>query len=269
MTLTLPGLDLVRAVPTTVRATRADDDQADAGMPTMFVEFSRFNTWYEIDSWWEGRFLEQTAKGAFRKTIKENRANIRCLYDHGYDFSIGNKVLGTIDDLREDPDSPIGEVGLFDTSYNRDLLPGLEAGVYGSSFRFRVVKEKWNKEPGASESNPDGLPERTITEVKLFEFGPVTWPANPDSTAGLRCMSLTDSYYERLRGRDPQRVEELRSRLASIRTSDDEPSAALAGTGAPEAAPVSDEPATRHSGGLTHAARRARLYPYLMEGASS
>lgn len=270
MTLTLPGLDLVRAVPTTVRATRADDEDQAAGsaMPTMVVEFSRFNTWYEIDSWWEGRFLEQTAKGAFRKTIRENRANIRSLYDHGYDFAIGNKVLGTIDDLREDPDSPVGEVGLFDTGYVRELLPGLEAGVYGSSFRFRVIKEKWNKDPGKSDYNPDGLPERTITEVKLFEFGPVTWPANPDSTAGLRCMSLTDSYYERLRSRDPQTVEDLRSRLASVRTPEP-PSAAPLGTDEPGAAPVSDEPAARHSGGLTHAQRRARLYPYLKEGASS
>lgn len=268
MTLTLPDLDLVRVVPTTVRAERADDQAAASGMPTMVVEFSRFNTWYEIDSWWEGRFLEQTAKGAFRKTIRENRANIRCLYDHGYDFAIGNKVLGTIDDLREDPESPIGEVGLFDTMYVRELLPGLEAGVYGSSFRFRVVKEKWNKEPGASEYNPEGLPERTITEVKLFEFGPVTWPANPDSTAGLRCMSLTDAYYERLRDRDPKRVDGLRSRLASFRTPE-EPSAALPGTADLGAAPSADEPATRHSGGLTHAARRAVLYPYLLEGATS
>lgn len=267
-TLTLPDLDIVRAVPTTVRAVRADDQADAAAMPTMFVEFSRFGVWYEINSYWEGRFLEQTAKGAFRKTIRENRANMRVLYDHGYDFAIGNKVLGTIEDLREDPDSPVGEVQLFDTSYVRDLLPGLEAGVYGSSFRFRVIKEKWNKEPGASEHNPEGLPERTITEVAVREFGPVTWPANPDSTAGLRCMSLTDTYYERMRGRDPERVDELRSRLISIRTPE-APSAAFAGTGDPEAAPNTDEPATRHSGGITHAERRARLYPYLMTGASS
>lgn len=80
--LTLPDLDLVRAVPTCVRATRdATDDATAAPMPTMVVEFSRFAVWYEIDSWWEGRFLEQTAKGAFRKTIRENRSNIKVLYD--------------------------------------------------------------------------------------------------------------------------------------------------------------------------------------------
>ncbi len=37
-----------------------------------------------------------------------------------------------------------------------------------------------------SDYNPDALPERTITDVQLFEFGPVTWPAYAGATAGLR-----------------------------------------------------------------------------------
>lgn len=190
-----PEIDLVRALPLgELRAADVD------GMPTMVVRFSKFDTWYEVDSYWEGTFLERTVRGAFAQTIREDRDNIKVLYDHGFDFQIGNKILGPIDDLREDSDSPVGDVPLFDTSYTRDLLPGLEAGVYGSSFRFRVVKEEWNDDPGVSEHNPKGLPERSITQVRLFEFGPVTFPANPDSTAGLR--SLTDSYYERLKQRD-------------------------------------------------------------------
>lgn len=31
----------------------------------------------------------------------------------------------------------------------------------------------------------DRLPERTIRDVRLFEFGPTTWPAYSDATAGL------------------------------------------------------------------------------------
>lgn len=261
---TLRDLDLLRAVPTQIRAERAEPD---AAMPTMVVEFSRFDTWYEIDSWWEGRFLERTVRGAFAKTIAENRANVRVLYDHGLDFQIGNKVLGPIEDLREDPSGPVGVVPLFDTTYNRDLLPGLEAGVYGSSFRFRVIKDEWNDEPGGSDHNPDGIPERTIREVRLFEFGPVTFPANPDSTAGVRC--LTDDYYQRLRARDPHRVDQLAARARSLRTPDTPPAAPGTGEAAGAAHTPTDEPATRHSGGLTHAARRARLYPYLQKGLSS
>ncbi|ROP36280.1 HK97 family phage prohead protease [Saccharothrix texasensis] len=267
---TVPGLEIVRAVPTSIRAVRAEGDEGQAAdvMPTMEVRFSVFDTWYEVNSWWEGRFLERTQRGAFAKTIAENRKNIRCLYDHGYDYQIGNKVLGPVEDLREDADSPVGVVPLFDTSYNRDLRPGLEAGVYGSSFRMRVIKEEWNEEPGRSDHNPEGLPERTITEIRLFEFGPVTWPANPDATAGLRSTSMTDLYYERLRARDPQRVDELRSRVSSTRTPD-ATAAAPTGTAAPAgAAPRADEPAKRHSGGPTHAERREAIYPYLRKGAS-
>lgn len=252
MTLTLPDLDLVRAVPTSVRATDGDSD----AMPTMVVRFSAFDRWYEIESWWEGRFLERTVKGAFKKTIREQRDQVKVLYDHGFDFQIGNKILGPIDDLREEPGGPVGEVPLFDTSYNRDLRPGIEAGVYGSSFRFRVIKEEWDDEPERSAHNPDGLPERTIKEVRLYEFGPVTFPANPDSTVGVR--SLTDSYYERLRGRDPVRVDDLRSRITQLRTPPAAPAAdqALADQGA---APVLDEPARHSSGDALRAARARRI----------
>jgi hypothetical protein len=96
-------------------------------------------------------------------------------------------------------------VPLFDTSYNRDLAPGLEAGVYGSSFRFTVEKDEWDHSPARSEYNPDGIPERTITEARVFEFGPVTFPANPAATAGVR--STTDTFYQRTR--DPEGFESL------------------------------------------------------------
>lgn len=198
---------------------RADDDT----MPTLVTRFAVFNTWTEIRSWFEGDFMERLAPGAFAKTITERGEQVKVLYDHGYDFHIGNKVLGIPEVLREEPQGPWAEVPLFDTSYNRDLVPGLEAGAYGASFRFRVVKEQWDDEPGRSDHNPDGLPERTITEVKLFEFGPVTFPAYPEATAGLR--SLTDQFMERLAERHPDRFAQLleehpaaRSRYVDLRT---------------------------------------------------
>lgn len=259
---TLPDLEVVRAVSLPVRAQRADGEAA-AAMPTMEVRFSRFGAWYEIDSFWEGRFLERTERGAFAKTIAESRGAVRVLFNHGYDPSIGDKVLGPIESLSEEPDSPVGLVPLFDTSYNRDLLPGLESGVYGSSFRMRVIKDEWNDEPGRSEWNPDGIPERTIKEVRLFEFGPVTWPANPESTAGLRSVtSMTDAYIERLKSRDPGRVAELtRARDSHLRTlSEREPATATPGlAGAARSTDV--EPGPTHSRRIiTPGARRARLY---------
>ena len=83
---------------------------------------------------------------------------------------------------------------MLDTSYNADLIPGLQAGAYGSSFRFTVVREDMDNTARASSYNPLGLPERTIREATVLEFGPVTFPAYGGATAGVR--SLTDWYLE-------------------------------------------------------------------------
>lgn len=248
---TLRDLDIVRGLASPARAAELRADGEGDSLADMVVRFSPYGTWYEIDSWWEGRFLERTERGAFAKTIAESRQNVKVQYDHGYDPQIGGKILGEITDLTEDEDSARGDVALFDTSYNRDLLPGLRAGVYGSSFRFRVIRDEWNDEPGKSSSNPDGIPERTIKEVRLFEFGPVTFPANPDATAGVRC--LTDSFYARLAQRDPDRVDALRSRVLPLRTS-------ARADAASNLDPAPTEQVTR---GLSPRERRHLLFPIL------
>lgn len=299
---TLRDMDLVRAVPRTVELRAADEAAVgDETLGLMTGHFSMFDNWYEIDSWFEGRFLERTAPGAFRKTLAEGKSSIKVLYDHGMDPQIGNKVLG-LNDSREDGQGAAYEVPLFDTTYNRDLLPGLRAGAYGSSFRFRVTRDEWNDEPGISDYNPEGIPERTIKEVRVFEYGPVTFPANPEATAGMRC--LTDDYYDRLRARNPQRVDALRSRVVELRglpvpattpapaevapgatapvelldeaTSEsietptdtrtpDADAARTAGTSVEGAAEPTDAPALSHPSGLTPSQRRERLYPFLVK----
>jgi len=199
----MTAFEVVRALTEPVRAKAPDG----GGMPTMDVRFSAIGNWYEIRSVWEGNFLERVAPGAFTKTIKENRDNIKVLFNHGFDPQIGQKVLGSPSDIREDPSAAVGVVPLFDTSYNRDLVPGLEAGSYGASMRMVVTKDEINNDPGTSDHNPKGIPERTIKEVRLMEFGPVTFPANPDTSAGVR--SMTDEYYERMRTVDPGWVDEV------------------------------------------------------------
>lgn len=210
---------------------RAKSD-ADA-MPTLTGHFSVFNNWYEVDSWMEGHFMERVAPGAFKKTIAESQDQMKVLFDHGMDPQIGNKVLGAIEKLSEDKVGPAYVVPLLDTSYNRDLAPGLEAGVYGSSFRFIVIKDAWDMEPGASEYNPNGLPERTITEARVFEFGPVTFPANPAADAGVR--SLTDRFYEHLRSNAPEQFEETLRSVQTART----PAGSTTGAAHPSGEPAS------------------------------
>lgn len=253
---TLTDLEIVRALPVVAQLRAKDDDETTTdGLGLMEVRFSVFNTWYEINSFWEGRFLERTAPGAFAKTMSERRTQIVSLFNHGMDFNIGDKVLGPIEELYEDKDSPVGVVRLLDTSYNRDLEPGLRAGVYRSSFMFNVIREEWDDEPERSDHNPDGLPERTIKEVRLFEFGPVTFPANPDASSGMR--SMTDEYLEHVKRTTPGRYEQLRARALNLRTPDQ--AGAATRTPAPQGAATSSTdsaPASSHPEIDTQAARR-------------
>lgn len=191
---------------------RAADAAAEAsenpnGMPTLFGYGARFNEWTPISSYFEGEFLESIAPGAFRKTIRERGEQIRCLFQHGYDPVVGDKPLGPFDVLREDGEGLYYEVPLLATSYNDDLVPGLESGLYGASFRMRVTREEFDEDPGVSDHNPEGLPERTIKEIQLFELGPVTFPAYDGATAD--CRSLTDNFAFDGLTRDPDRLRSL------------------------------------------------------------
>ncbi len=176
---------------------RASDDGDSIGV--MSGHFAVFNQWTEIDSVREGNFLERIAPGAFTRTFAENRDSIRVLYDHGQDPHIGNKTLGVPRFLDEDREGAGYRVPLFDTSYNRDLLPGLQSKPpqYGASFRFSVDDEEFDRSAKKAAHNPKGLPERTIKAVNLYEFGPVTFPAYAGATAGVR--SGTDDYLQRTR----------------------------------------------------------------------
>jgi phage head maturation protease len=72
------------------------------GGPVLSGHAAVFNTWTEINSAFEGRFLERLAPGAFAKTISENRDRIRVLFQHGKDPQIGDKPLGPLRTLEED-----------------------------------------------------------------------------------------------------------------------------------------------------------------------
>ena len=188
-----PRDDLVRAIwPGVEFREQSEASAPDGSIGTMTGHFSVFDNWYEVDSVWEGRFMERIAPGAFADTIAKDRASMRVTLNHGQDPQAGDKPLGPIKVLEEDDIGARYEVPLLDTSYNRDILPGLKADLYGSSFRFTVDDEEWDKEPEASAHNPLALPERTITRTSVSEFGPVTFPANPAAQAGVR--SLTDRF---------------------------------------------------------------------------
>lgn len=241
MTIEAPRDDLFRGLAEVPELRAAEPDPGDGSL--MHGHFSVFDTWTEVDSWFEGRFLERIGQGAFKKTMREQRDSLVVQFDHGFDANIGDSPLGPIDDLREDAQGAYYEVPLLDTDYNRNrILPMLQGrlmngeqrgSMLGASFRFRVIADEWVNEPTRSDHNPDALPERTIREVRLYEFGPVVFPAYPDATAKVR--SLTDYYLQRRLARQGA-AERAARHLAAV--------PAATGT---ETTTETDEPASSHS----------------------
>lgn len=217
MRSTVPTENLLRATMGGVELR----DNAD-GAPVLYGHFSMFDQPYEIDSAYEGRFLEIIDPKAFAETIQADKSNMRVLYDHGFDPAIGNKPLGPIEVLRSDEQGAYYEVPLLDTDYNRNfvlpalrgqLMDGRQVGsVLGASFRFQVQDEQWTYPEARTSTNPEMLPERRITRAKVFEFGPVTFPANPGATAGVR--SLTDEFIDKLH-HDPKFVARMTERVGA------------------------------------------------------
>jgi hypothetical protein len=170
-----PRQGLFRMVPNSIaRAETADDGNTLTGYAAVF------DTWADIDGF-SGSFKERVMPGAFKRTLANNKDKIKVMFNHGMDPQIGMKPLGKPAVLEERKEGLYTETPLDKTSYNEDLKASLASGaIDGMSFQFDVVGQEWNED----------FSERTITEVKLYEFGPVTWPAYETTSAGIRSKGV-------------------------------------------------------------------------------
>jgi HK97 family phage prohead protease len=249
-----PPRDIIRAVPPAALMRDAGDGEDQR--PVLFGHFARFNEWTEIDSYFEGHFLERLTPGAFKKTFRERADQIRVLFQHGRDAELRDRPIGEPEVLQEDAEGAYHESRLFDGLPDL-VVEGLRAGQYGQSFRMEIMREEFVEEPGTSDYNPKGLPERSIKEVRLFEFGPVTFPAYANTTPGLR--SLTDDFIFEWISREPTRARELigatdlsRAALrAADETDDDAPSTTDAAPARGTSAPERRDPTSKGRYGLT------------------
>ncbi len=128
-----------------------------------------------------GGFQEMIMPGAFSQAILED--DIRSLFNHNVNLILGRNTSSTLrlfdDDtgLRYELDPP-------QTSYANDLIISLERGdISQSSFGFRAIEESWRQ---PDENNP--LPVRVLHRVKLFDVGPVAFPAYQDTTVSARAL---------------------------------------------------------------------------------
>lgn len=235
------------------RSADTSDELGQGYLGLVKIRFSPVDEWTEVNSSWEGHFMERFAPGAWTKTIRERAGKIKALFEHGRDPQIGNKPIGSFHRLEEDEDGGYAEVKLLDTSYNRDLLPGLKEGLYGASHRFGVMRATEDTSPERSDHNPGGLKEVTITEARLHELGPVTFPQYDGASSGMR--SMTDEFLTSCFLSNPDHLREMFDRATDLEAvaeraaqKDTAPSPADAAPTGTSAAPErrDDKPSSRY-----------------------
>lgn len=105
-------------------------------------------------------------KGAFRKTISENRSRIKVLWQHD-----ANEPIGLPIDMTEDDNGLYVKAKISMTDTGKKAMMLIKDGVITEmSIGYDVVKDDY-KMLGTKRV-------RLLKEVKLWEFSPVTFAAN-------------------------------------------------------------------------------------------
>lgn len=150
--------------------------------------------------WWE-----EMSKSAFDRAINEDQ-DVRLLVDHTPAMVLARTASGTLK-LSTDKKGLLVEADLADTTVGRDLRVLLERGdVNAMSIAFDAKGEEWK-------TLKDGSELRTISDVDLYDVSAVTYPANPETDAALRCAAEAAGFGRVRR----QRWEDARARFDQLK----------------------------------------------------
>jgi HK97 family phage prohead protease len=146
------------------------------GYGAVFYNAADPGTEYEL---WEG-FVERIMPGTFDRAIQED--DVRGLFNHDPDNLLGRTTAGTMR-LSVDATGLRYEIDPGNTQIAKDVCEHCERkDLTGSSFSFCVTDQTELKE--------DGKRVREIRGVKLFDVGPVTFPAYTGTSAQCRSEDI-------------------------------------------------------------------------------
>lgn len=150
------------------------------GKPTLFGRAIEYNQWSELIY---GTFQERIMPGAFDKFLAGNPDVIACI-DHDPARLLGRTSSATLS-LVPDEQGIAVAVPMPETSYARDLAESIRRGdIRGMSFVFRCVTDQWH--------TVDSVRSRDVVEAELYEVSFVTFPAYPQTSAGVRSIEGSD-----------------------------------------------------------------------------
>ena len=137
-----------------------------------------------------GWYREIIRKGAFAKSLADGD-DVRGLFQHDSKQVVARVGNGTLS-LREDDSGLAFEMSPNpDSTSGRDLLALVGRGdVDKMSFGFTVRADGEKRVDGEPE---DKLPLYELTDLRLWEISPVTWPAYDGTSISMRALSLAET----------------------------------------------------------------------------
>lgn len=149
--------------------------------------------------------VERIMPGAFDRTLADGD-DVRGLWNHDSNLLLGRTASGTVR-LSKTSRGLLYEIDLAESSYSKDLAIHAERDdIAGSSFGFNIRGERFVRE--------DEIDIREITDVRLFDVSPVTYPAYESTSTGVRnedLMEVRSAYgnWKRESGFSASKVERL------------------------------------------------------------
>jgi uncharacterized protein len=151
----------------------------------------------EYDMGW---YTERIAKGALDNA---DLSDVRVLDNHESHLVLGRTKSGTATIGKDEtglwyratlPNSPNGQ------NMRESLIRG---DIDASSWGFRIRADETGRRTGDKWEKRDGREIRTITDISVvFDTSPVTFPANPDTSAAKRSRDLAFEKRDDMEGED-------------------------------------------------------------------
>lgn len=153
---------------------RADgEDRRIVGYAAVFNSLS-------VELW---GFRERIAPGAFTASLGDD---VRALWNHNTELVLGRTKSNTLS-LAEDATGL--RIEISPPASAASYLETIERGdVDQMSFGFRTLEDTWDEDE-------EGVIIRTLKKVKLYEVSPVTFPAYPATSVGVRSEERPDPLY--------------------------------------------------------------------------
>lgn len=232
-----------------MRAADGDDGPIIEGLGTVYNTPTVIGRYYP--------FRETFAAGAFSKTIADG-ADVRSMRNHDPNLLLGRTAADTLELWETDAGLHYRtQVNANDPTAMSTHAQVKRGDIDGSSIWFSVVRETWTF---ADDDNGLDMDEVVVEEAKLFETGPVVFPAYETTTsearqadglirlAGMPDQTHRDLVVEALN--DPEQLlavlEQAGVDLALLRSRLAAPDHDIEGRAAEEAPAAGTPPRTRH-----------------------